>query len=574
MKRFINYLIILFVGVLFIPNVFAASIEFGGFKDKASTVTVPVEVKLAAGETLNKVELACKVQQVFSDGSKAKNNNLKCSVASAVDSADGNWQVKEENGKTFFIYAKTETTPGEGEEAEPVTTTTGYVASEETTLHIADIVVENKSSSTLQAYLTLDIANFNDNNINVEAPGIFEMKAFSSAVSEESSDSRLKTLKFSQGTLYPKFSPDVTEYTLYNIAETVNSTTYDYECNAGKSKCSITITGIDFTGPRLSLKDGLNTVTFTVKSQKATSTVYKINIYRGKTTFNSAKLATLSFGDYKLTPVFNPDVTDYSITVPNKVNNLMNVMVYTPEDDKADVPTPTGVDNLKVGANTLKITVNSASKEETIIYKITVNRLSADAVEVTKYINNEVTYKGADGIEETKSQADFKALYPDVWKLIEDGTYKFDKDGNITTGEETPGEDAPGEEETENKDDDDKDEDKNEKTDKKIYLIIGLIALGLLVIIIAGLLIFRKKKDDDAEEDSQDDDSEDGDDEEESDEAEESETEEDNGPIGEDFSDDVNKTVDVDVALSDLMSTKQYEFNFDEDEEEVKEDEE
>ena len=34
--------------------------------------------------------------------------------------------------------------------------------------------------------------------------------------------------------------------------------------------------------------------------------------------------------------------------------------------------------------------------------------------------------------------------------------------------------------------------------------------------------------------------------------------------LGSDFSDDADKTVDVDEALSDLMNTKQYEFNTEE----------
>ena len=556
MKKFNYWLSVLLVGVLsilFMPNVMAATIEFGENSEPTNSSTVPVYVNLDANEELNSVELGCKAEMVVGTQTMT-NSDLKCKVESAITDSEG-WTIKNESNYVHFQYAVSEApsaSPGENEE-QPTPQTHGYKPSESTKLHIANLIVENKSSSAMTVAVELSRAKFNGEEKNVKGTS-FSLKA---VVSEKpkSDDATLKELKFSQGTLSPSFSPDVEEYTLYNIADTVNSTTYSYKCNEGT--CSINLAGVNVNGFKIQLNQGLNTAKFTIKSESGKNTkVYTINIFRGQTSFNSARLSELSFGEYTMSPAFSPDIKDYTIIVPNRVNNLNNIIQYKSEDEKATVEV-TGLDNFKVGANTIKIAVKSASEEETITYKVTVNRLSADGITVTKYKDDKVTYKESDGTENTLASADFKARYPEEWAKIEDGTYKFDKDGNITTGEE----------EDENKDDEEqsivKDDEKEEKQgiDKKLYLIIGLIALGLLIIIIAGFIIFKKKKDSDEEDEEDDDDSEDSD--EDDDEDEETPDE----PIGEDFSDDVNKTVDVDVALNDLMSTKQYEFNFDDDEE-------
>jgi len=556
MKKFNYWLSVLLVGVLsilYMPNVMAATIEFGEASEPTSSSTVPIYVNLDANEELNSVELGCKAEMVVGSQTMT-NSDLKCKIESAITDSEG-WTIKNESNYVHFQYAVSEAPEASptGDSEEPTPQTHGYKPSESTKLHIANLIVENKSSSAMTVAVALARAKFNGEDKNVKATS-FSLKA---VVSEKpkSDDATLKELKFSQGSLSPAFSPDVEEYTLYNIADTVNSTTYSYKCNEGT--CSINLAGVNVNGFKIQLNQGLNTAKFTIKSESGkTSKVYTVNIYRGQTSFNSARLSALSFGQYTMSPAFSPDITEYTIIVPNKVNNLNNIIQYTSEDDKATVEV-TGLDNFKVGANTIKIAVKSASEEETITYKVTVNRLTADGITVTKYKDDKVTYKESDGTENTLASADFKARYPEEWTKIEDGTYKFDNDGNITTGEE----------EDENKDNEDESEDKDEEkeqkegSDKKLYLIIGLIALGLLIIIIAGVIIFKKKKDSDDEED--DDNSEDS----EEDEDEEDTPEE---PIGEDFSDDVNKTVDVDVALNDLMSTKQYEFNFD-DEEEVPE---
>ena len=159
--------------------------------------------------------------------------------------------------------------------------------------------------------------------------------------------------------------------------------------------------------------------------------------------------------------------------------------------------------------------------------------------------------------------------YPNDYKLISDGTLKFDEDGNVLL--EMPKEDK---------------EDEDQKEDKKVNktaLIIILVAVGIIIITISGVFIFKDdkkksaaKKDADTKEEK----TEVSPVEEEVFEKEvTSNTEETNKevedvpktyeedtPIGETFSDDMDKTVDIDIALNDLMSTKQYDFNFGNDE--------
>ena len=102
-----------------------------------------------------------------------------------------------------------------------------------------------------------------------------------------------------------------------------------------------------------------------------------------------------------------------------------------------------------------------------------------------------------------------------------------------------------------------------------IFLIIFLVVIGLAIIAISGILLFRKKKTKLPKniEEVNDKNSE----LEESKEIEENndeivdETNIEEEIIGENFSKDKDATIDIDEALNDLMNTKQYELNKDED---------
>ena len=68
------------------------------------------------------------------------------------------------------------------------------------------------------------------------------------------------------------------------------------------------------------------------------------------------RLSTLKVGNYNLTPAFNNDTANYSVVVPNNVSSVN--ITATPKNSKAKVSGAGNV-SLKVGSNTVKITVTA-----------------------------------------------------------------------------------------------------------------------------------------------------------------------------------------------------------------------
>ena len=200
-----------------------------------------------------------------------------------------------------------------------------------------------------------------------------------------------------------------------------------------------------------------------------------------------------------------------------------------------------GFDNFIVGENKATITIDNVNGDQSVTYTINITRMSDTDIEILKYINNEITFRDSEGIQNTLSEEDFKVQYADEWKKIEDGIYKFDEDGNIVTEEE-------------------KEEEKKPKKKNNTWIIITIIIVGLLIIGISGFFIFKKKKpnnkDDNNSSGTPENDSKET--EENSDEIDESNIEED--AIKEEQKDKNSDTMDIDEALVDLMSTKKYDF--------------
>lgn len=362
----------------------------------------------------------------------------------------------------------------------------------------------------------------------------------------KSHDATLKTLKPSQGTMTPAFSPNTYEYTVYNIADTINSVNLNFECNA--SQCDPQIVGA--SGRQVRLQQGENRVEVVVGSEagdEADTKTYVLNIIRGESGYNSAKLASLSFGDYTLTPVFKSDVTEYSLTVPNNVTSVVNVLKFEKADSKAK-ETLNGFDNFIVGENKATITIDNVNGDETVTYTINITRMSDTDIEVLKYKNNEITFRDSDGIQVTLNEDDFKKQYADEWEKIENNTYKFDEDGNIVVeGTEEP-------------------EKKVKKKKNNTWVIVVIIVVGLIIIGVSGFFIFKKKKPNDKDKNDDNKGTTEG---EEKESDEETKEKKDDNEIDEtnveeeiikEQKDKENNTMDIDEALVDLMSTRKYEF--------------
>lgn len=538
--KFINKYLGVFVGVVYlcmIPTMVDAKVSLG-FEDASeisSERTVPVYIYNDEGDTLESVTIGC----------KTGNSDVKCVVKAT--NAD-NWSnLENSNGSVYFANTKPEE------------------ALAGTKIHIADIVLTNEISAMQNITLAFNNTKIGNEDVTPDSTSISLRGKEQEHVG--SSDATLKSVKFSQGTWDKAFNKDVTSYTIYGIADTVNSITLsDYSCD----NCGLEIDGgKSVSGSKILLNNGENKVLLKVTSEdNENKNTYTFNIIKGKTGFNSAKLDSLSFDKYTLEPEFSADVNEYTLSVPNEITNLNNFIKYNTADSEAKVEI-TGLDNFQVGSNVLIIKVTNRSEEETITYTITVNRATPGGIEITKYLDGEVSFKDSLGEVHVMKEAEFKAKYPNDYKLISDGTLKFDEDGNVLL--EMPKEDK---------------EDEDQKEDKKVNktaLIIILVAVGIIIITISGVFIFKDdkkksaaKKDADTKEEK----TEVSPVEEEVFEKEvTSNTEETNKevedvpktyeedtPIGETFSDDMDKTVDIDIALNDLMSTKQYDFNFGNDE--------
>lgn len=404
-----------------------------------------------------------------------------------------------------------------------------------------------KSGDTQIGYLVLTNNVSSQKNITYKLTGNTDVKVdisksvTLSAKQEErvlNSDANLKSIKVSSYTLSPEFNPEVYEYTVYGIQDTVNSVRIETECQASGCSVDDISGGARVNGKTVTLNQGENTVKVTVSSEDDSKNVtYTLTIIRGDTGYNSAKLKELSFGQYTLTPAFSKDVKEYTLTVPNAVNSLINVIKYTAEDEKANISTD-GLDNFVVGDNKLTITVDNVSGSETMTYTVTVKRMSTEEIEILKYKDDEVTFRDSEGIQTTLITIEFKGLYPEEWKKIEDGTYKFDENGDIITEEEK-----------------EEEEKKEPKKKSNTVLIVILIVLGLAIIGGSGFLIFRKKKP------IKDKDTKGNNVESNTDEIDETGIEEE--AIQEEKKEEEktkDDTMDIDEALSDLMSTKTYDF--------------
>ena len=529
---------VLLLGVigLFVPAfVSAATLELDtNNKTKtANTYTVPVKLVLADGET----------PQSF--------KNVRCSTS--YD--DVECTVSNVTGGVL-----------------PVTeaTTNGSI--------VATLTIKNNNSTAVtidKAKFTYETYTVDINTINLDAKPE-ERKA--------STNAKLKKITVNTGKISPSFDPEKTDYTIYDISDTVKSILFDYDCQ--DVNCNVHIDGgVSVSGEqKVELNIGENEVKVVSTAEDGVSKItYKFNVFRGETSYNSAKLKSLVVGEYELSPKFDKDKTEYTLQVPYSLVTLATAVTYEPEDDKATVEIK-GHDNLVVGENTIEIKVTNVLDTETKTYKVVVTRLDDQDIIVKAYKDGKITFVNSN--EETKelTEEEFEKQYPAEWAKIKNKTYKFDDEGNIIKDE----------------DKEDTTTDKEEKKDSKTWLIIVLIVVGIIIIAVSGYFIFRKKpekkdKDKDSKKEEVEEKKVDEEPTEEETKEEEKATDEDLLNLSDDADIEINirsnpdaeldydveteiesvehtasrrsldDTVDIDEALSDLMSTRQY--NFDDEEE-------
>lgn len=534
MLKSVKKALIITIGVLLFGtmprDVHAADFSFGTATKNENITKIPVVLEVSEGDVVKTAKIGC----------RTGHTDVTCEIN--VPNTSGFTGQKDTTGAVAFSYVGTDP---------------NVLSAPANNYTIAELVLTNTSSTKI-TNMQVELKNANIEGV-VKTLTVNTDVGAKAAPKVLSSDATLKSIKFSQGTMSPEFNPNHFEYTIYNIADTINSVRVTPTCNT--TGCDFRLSGgKSISGMTVTLNQGENTISVEATSENGkNSQTYTFKVYRGETSYNSAKLSSLSFGDYTLTPSFDKDTKEYTMTVPNNVNSLVNIIKYDAEDKNAKVDVK-GLDNLVVGTNTIKITVDNASGDETVTYTITVNRMSDENIEVIMYINNTVTFKDADGIQTELALEAFKEQYPKEYEKIMNGTYKFDEEGKIILEDTTQQE-----------------EDKNEekKAGNKTWLIVLLVVIGLIIIGISGFFIFKKKpskndkkKKEDNDKNKTEDTDKDTEDkktnensEEEQEEIDEEGVEE--NIIGEKFNKNMDETVDIDEALSDLMSTKQYDFSKD-----------
>ncbi len=516
MKNKISLLIIsifaLFIGV---NSIDAASLDWkSGTTENGNTTEVGVYLYVEEGETITEAKFACSTD----------NANVKCEIK----------KNDKYSGPTFIFE-------------DGIAKTLSNANFNRGENHLVNVILTNESDKKVDVKVSLTGSSYPMSNPTREALTVTVDK-------KSSSNAKAASVKFSQGTMVPAFSPDVYEYTVYNIQDTINSIIGTHECQDANT-CDFSWSGGKSISNlnKIFLNMGENKVSLEITSEDGQNKqTYNFTIIRGETTYNSSKLASLTIGDYILTPAFSKDVYEYSINIPNKISTLANIFKFTAEDANANITTDK-YDNLAVGENIIKITVDNANADGTTTYTIKVNRMAAESIEVTNYKDSVVTYMDGEGVKNSLSEEEFKLQYPDDYLKIIDGTYKFDEDGKRVT-------DSKVEEKKEEK------TEKAAKKDNRALLIIALVVVGLIIIVISGILIFKKKPDKKGKDKNNKakkgtDETQKSDDEDEHE--EESEIDE-TGIEEEAIEHEKRKinneddTVDIDEALSDLMSTKQY----------------
>ncbi len=324
-----------------------------------------------------------------------------------------------------------------------------------------------------------DFSNYNGVTATVEGLGGAKATTRANVQSKQTlkTSSKLSSLSVSQGKMYPAFNADTYDYTIYDIRDTIISVTFNYTCD----NCVLTASGddkIDISRGSTSVKannlqKGDNKLSLNITSEDGSNKdTYTFRIIRGETKYNSSKLESLSVGDYQLDPQFKSDKLDYTISVPNSVEKLIDYIEYKAEDEDAEIVI-NGAEALVTGENKITIEITSVNKDNTTTYNLTVVRLPDDAIIVKKYKDKSITFIDANEKEQKMDEDEFEKAYPTIWEDIKSGKIKFDKDGNVITGEE--------------------EEEGKEKKDNKTIIVIVIIVVAVIIIVVSGILLFRKK---------------------------------------------------------------------------------
>ena len=175
------------------------------------------------------------------------------------------------------------------------------------------------------------------------------------------SNNYLSNIILSEGTI--DFDKSKTTYDVKNI----NGSTIDINATLESSYAKLS----GDVGKK-SLNFGLNTFKITVTSEAGVNRIYTLNIYRNDNRDKTNTLSSLGIENYKISPDFNKNTVNYTLTVKKDVTSVK--INATLDSDKSSFNKGYGprTVNLNYGVNTILIKVTSESKStKTYTIKIT-----------------------------------------------------------------------------------------------------------------------------------------------------------------------------------------------------------
>ena len=184
---------------------------------------------------------------------------------------------------------------------------------------------------------------------------------------DANNDTSLKSLIVEGYVLTPKFTKDITSYTL-NVDKEIDTVMISAAPN--NEYASVFGTG------KVTLASGDNLFKIKVTSQSNDELIYQLKINRNN---GSSRLVNLEIENYELEEPFKEDIFTYNLTIDSKTNKL-NINASASDDGNIEI---IGNDNLKEGKNEIIIKVTEKDKTNTT-YKLIVNKLSIDEEETSK----------------------------------------------------------------------------------------------------------------------------------------------------------------------------------------------
>ncbi len=222
-----------------------------------------------------------------------------------------------------------------------------------------------------------DIYDESGNKVNVNFDGtqieVYEKQAINEENTVSDSSAYLSQMRLNKEGIMPEFDKNITQY-YFLTQDKINN--LEVTAIPENPEAKVNIKG------NTGLKKGLNKIEIEVTSKDKKNTMkYIINATISDNLENdNTNLENLAIENYYLTPAFDENVTNYTVSVDSKTNNLNILAVPENTGAKIDIK---GNDNFKTGNNTVEIEVTSKNRKTTKTYKIIVyKRNEGEDIEV------------------------------------------------------------------------------------------------------------------------------------------------------------------------------------------------